>query len=56
MNDIDHVDVLCENSSPKLHANPKHNSETHAKNNAQLQGDENSTVSMIPVARSRKEK
>lgn len=40
MNDFDHGQVACENASPEPHSKSQHNSETHAQDNAQLQGGE----------------
>lgn len=40
VNDFNHGQVLCENASSKFHGKPQHNSETHAQNDAELQGEE----------------
>ena len=40
VNDFDHGQVACENASPEPHSKSQHDSETHAQDNAQLQGEE----------------
>ena len=39
VNDLDHGHVACENASPEPHSKSQHDSETHAQDNAQLQGE-----------------
>ena len=40
VNDLDHGHVACENASPEPHSKSQHDGETHAQDNAQLQGKE----------------